>query len=68
MRCRKAKIWIKEEMNIEMPEGRIDGEWFFKHNFPMIVACKCCEATMILPNALIDDEGNIYCPSCADEG
>jgi len=25
MRCRKAKIWIKEEMNIEMPEGRIDG-------------------------------------------
>ena len=52
----------------EMPEGRIDGEWFFKHNFPMTVACKCCEATMILPNALIDDEGNIYCPSCADEG
>lgn len=36
---RTAEKWIFEEMGVEMPKGRIDGEWFVKHNLPMIVQC-----------------------------
>ena len=64
MRTRKARQWIKEELNIEMPMGRIDGKWFIDNNLPMIAKCTCCEAIMILPNALINDEGEIFCQNC----
>ena len=64
MRIRTAKQWIREELNIEMPSGDIDGEWFVKNNLPMIVKCSCCEMSMVLPSAMINDEGEIFCPSC----
>lgn len=62
---RIAKQWLKEELNIEMPEGNINGEWFVQNQLPMIVRCTCCDSTMILPSAMINDEGEIFCPSCA---
>ena len=67
MKCRGAKIWIKEEMNIEMPKGNILGSWFAENHLPMIVRCTCCDTSMVLPSAMIDDDGEIYCPSCAGE-
>ena len=34
---RTAEQWVFEEMGVEMPKGRINGEWFVEHNLPMIV-------------------------------
>lgn len=50
---------------IEIPEGNISGEWFSKHGYPMVVRCSCCEMTMAIPSAWIDDEGYTYCADCA---
>ena len=65
---RTAEKYIFEEMGIEMPKGKIDESWFLGNDFPMIVECSCCGTTMALPSAMVDDNGMIYCPSCADEG
>lgn len=64
MRLRTAKQWIKEELNIEMPEGDISGEWFTKNRLSMIVCCTYCEMTMALPSAMIADNGEIFCQNC----
>lgn len=64
MRIRTAKQWIKEELNIEMPSDTINVEWFANNNLPMIVRCTCCEMSMALPSAMVNDEGEIFCPSC----
>lgn len=63
---RSAEQWLWEEMGIEMPHGDISGSWFAEHNLPLIVECCCCQTTMALPTAVIDREGNIFCPSCAE--
>ncbi len=63
---RTAETWIFEEMGVEMPRGNISGQWFAEHCLPMIVKCACCDTSMALPSALIDDDGTIYCPSCAE--
>lgn len=65
MRFRTSRQWIKEELNVEMPMDCIEGKWFIDNNLPMIAKCTCCEAIMILPNALINDEGEIFCQDCA---
>ena len=62
---RTAEKYIKEEMGIEFPKGNISGSWFAEHGLPMIVSCTCCESTMALPSAMIDEDGRIYCSSCA---
>ena len=41
------------------------GDWFSKHGYPMVVRCACCEMTMAIPSAWIDDEGYTYCSDCA---
>lgn len=64
---RTAEQWIFEEMGVEMPKGRINGEWFVKHRLPMIVQCTCCQMTMSLPSAMVNDDGAVFCSSCADE-
>ena len=64
---RTAEKYIWEEMGIEMPEGGIDGKWFAENDLPMVVQCTDCGATMILPSALIDDEGCCYCSCCVSE-
>ena len=61
-----AKEWIKEKRGIEIPAGEISGEWFMENRLPMIVACSCCETTMILLSAMVDDDGYAYCGSCAE--
>lgn len=55
-----------EARGIEIPEGNISGEWFSKHGYPMVVRCSCCEMTMAIPSAWIDDEGYTYCTDCAN--
>ena len=50
---------------IKVPEGNISGEWFHANHFPMVVKCYCCEMSMALPSAYIDDDGYTYCPDCA---
>jgi hypothetical protein len=58
--------WLKENRQTEMPKGDVDASWFIERGLPMIVECSCCTMTMALPSAMIDDEGNIYCSSCAE--
>lgn len=64
---RPIKLWLKEEWNVEMPEGNINGEWFQQEGLPIITSCTCCGTTMALPSAMVDDEGFIYCRSCVGE-
>jgi hypothetical protein len=64
---RTAEKYILEELGVEMPKGQINGEWFSENDLPMVVSCTCCGSTMILPSALIDEEGHCYCSSCAGE-
>ena len=63
---RTAETYIFEEMGVEMPKGEIKGSWFAENALPMVVSCTCCGMTMALPSALIEDDGSIYCPSCAN--
>jgi len=63
---RTAEIWILEEMGVEIPQGDINGTWFAENQLPMIVECSCCGTTMVLPSAMIDDEGYIYCRHCVE--
>lgn len=49
----------------DVPEDVIPGEWFAKHGLPMVVRCACCEMTMALPSAWIDDYGYTLCSDCA---
>ena len=62
-----AEQYLKDEMNIEMPQGEINGQWFAENGLPMIVQCTCCGMTMALPSAMIDEEGQIFCSQCAEE-
>ena len=62
-----AEQYLKDEMNIEMPKGEINGKWFAENGLPMIVECTCCGMTMALPSAMIDKEGRIFCSQCAEE-
>ena len=55
-----------EERGIKVPEHEISGAWFSEHGFPMVVRCSCCDMTMALPSAWIDDEGYTFCGNCAD--
>lgn len=45
----------------------LSGDWFVERGLPMIVECTCCEATMVLSTAFIDDNDYLYCSTCADE-
>ena len=55
-----------EKQHIKIPEN-MTGEWFITNKLPMVVRCTCCDMTMTLPAAMIDDEGYTYCTTCADE-
>jgi hypothetical protein len=60
-----AKEYIEEKWGIQFPEGNISGAWFVENGLPMVVECTCCRMTMVSLSALIDDEGQIFCPDCA---
>lgn len=63
---RTAEQFLREEMDVEMPKGNISGAWFAENGVPMIVSCACCNSTMALPSAMIDEDGSIICSSCAE--
>jgi hypothetical protein len=64
---KNAQRYIEEDLGIKFPKGDITGEWFAKHSLPIVVACSCCQTTMVLPSALIDEEGQVFCRNCVDE-
>lgn len=63
---RTAKQYLKEELDIELPEGNISGSWFSQHDLPMVVECACCHSTMVLPSAMVDDNGVCFCSTCVE--
>ena len=58
--------YIRDEFDLEMPQGDIPGAWFFDNDLPMILACSCCGTTMASPSALIDRTGQVFCSECGD--
>ena len=63
---KKFKDWYKEVSGKEFPSAAVhNGNWFMEHGLPLVVSCTCCESTLLLPGAYLDDEDYIYCPSCA---
>ena len=62
-----AENYIREDLGIDYPKADvINGSWFAENGLPMIVRCCCCDTSMALPSAMIDEDGNIYCSSCAE--
>lgn len=60
------KEWYKEVSGKEISDDTLhDGNWFMERGLPMVVSCTCCESTLLLPGAYLDDEDYIYCSSCA---
>lgn len=64
---KKFREWYKEVNGIEPDYDRSKSamEWCNENGLPMIVSCTCCESTMIIFSAYIDEENYTYCPSCA---
>ena len=59
--------WDEENPDDKFPRTEsVSGEWFAERRLPMIVACTCCEMTMALPSAMVDDDGYIFCSSCSE--
>lgn len=58
--------WFKANRSEEFPEGDINGSWFVEHNIPMVVQCTCCDMTLCVVNAHIDNYGNTFCGSCSE--
>lgn len=58
--------WVRDRFNEELPKEEINGVWFSEKGLPMIVRCACCEMTMALPNAMVDEYGYTICASCAE--
>ena len=58
--------YIKDRWQIEMPTENIPGNWFSKHSLPMVVRCACCDMSMASPSAWIDEDGYVYCGTCAE--
>lgn len=60
------KDWYKEVSGKGLPDTQLyNGNWFAKQGLPTVVSCTCCESILLLPEAYLDDEDYIYCPSCA---
>lgn len=59
------KTYVRTVLKKEVPKDNIPGSWFVENHLPMIVRCTCCEMTMALPSAWIDEDGNTYCAECA---
>ena len=58
--------WVKDTYDEELHFPVIDGSWFAERGLPMIVHCSCCESTLALPSAMINEEGYTYCRGCAE--
>ena len=56
--------WFNERYSKKLPKGNLDSWWFIEHNLPMVVQCVCCEMTMALPSAFIDEDNSTYCADC----
>ena len=59
-----AKEFFLENRNIKIPEGNIPLTWFIENKVPPAVVCSCCEKSMFLYSAMVDDEGYFYCSNC----
>jgi len=61
------KYWNDNNPNDRYPTTpSVSGEWFAERGLPMVVACTCCQTTMALPSAKVDDDGYIYCQCCGE--
>lgn len=62
------KEWFEENFPGEkIPEGQISGTWFAMRRLPVIVSCTNCGTTMCIVNAMVDEEGDVFCPTCVGE-
>lgn len=64
---RTFKTWFEENHpGVNIPGGDIPASWFSDNELPMIVRCSCCDTTMIVFSAIIDDDDYVYCSNCLD--
>ena len=59
------KEYVESHGYEKIPEGNIPAVWFKRNFLPMVVRCSCCDMTMALPSAWIDDNGYTFCNNCA---
>ena len=58
--------YVETKLNTKMPDGDIPGSWFYELGLPVVVRCSCCEMSMAIPSAWLDEEGYVYCRECAE--
>lgn len=63
---KKFYEWYLDCFGESVPNENLNGSWFVEKRLPMIVACTCCDMTMALPSAMIDEFDQIYCTDCAN--
>lgn len=59
------KDYALRTRGVTMPQGTVPSTWFYENDFPMVVRCCCCDMSMALPSAWVDDQGYTYCSDCA---
>ena len=64
---KKFKDWYKDvsgkEPDYENTQDKL--LWCKGRGLPVVVSCTCCEGTLLIFNAFVDEEDYTYCPSCA---
>ena len=64
---KKFKDWYKDVSGKE-PDYETTQDnflWCKERGLPVVVSCTCCEGTLLIFNAFVDEEDHTYCPSCA---
>ena len=62
------KKWIRDELGLDLTDQKsLGGNWFAEHGIPMIVSCTCCNDTLNVANAVIDEDKNCFCRECGEE-
>ena len=64
---KKFKDWYKDVTGIEPDYETTQDKllWCKERGLPVVVSCTCCEGTLLIFNAFVDEEDYTYCPSCA---
>lgn len=64
---KKFKDWYKDVAGVEPDYETAQNKllWCQERGLPVVVSCTCCEGTLLIFNAFVDEEDHTYCPSCA---
>lgn len=65
---KKFKDWYKDVAGIEPDYETAENKllWCKERGLPVVISCTCCESTLPIFSAFVDEKNYVYCPSCAE--